>query len=322
MAVYTSIASGEAQSFVAQYDIGAYRSHEGIVKGVSNSNFHLFTNRGRYILTLFEPRRVNEADLPYFYDFAAHLAANGITCPQAIAARNGDMVGTLGGKPAAILEFLQGEDIAVEALTADHCAQAGMLAARMHQAAQDFTIARANSMGLRTWRALTDKIAAYAGTFRAGLRDDLYAELDFLEENWPRGLPQGNIHADMFPDNVFFQEDRLTAVIDFYFSCTDFYVFDLAITINAWCFSLDGTLFRRGHFDAFMKSYQARRPLVPEEKAALQIMARGSAFRTLVSRLEEYCEYDPATALMQPHDPAAYLARLGFHQENDIACYL
>lgn len=317
MAVYTSVTGAQVAGFLEAYDLGAYESHEGIAQGVTNSNFHLFTDKGRYILTLFEPRRTDYAQLPFCFAFANHLEAKGIRCPKALPDRKGNIIGELASRPAVILEFLEGRDVPKADLAPAHCAQAGALTAHMHCAARDFAQTRDNTMGVARWPALVEKARDYGD----GSYDELAAEMDWLHENWPRDLESGAVHADIFPDNVFFTDGKLSAVIDFYFSCTEFYAFDLAVTINAWCFEGEKT-FSPARFDAMMDSYRAVRPVPPEERAALQVLARGTAFRTLISRLEEYHAHDPENTLMTPHDPAEYLARLRFHQENDIAAFL
>ncbi len=321
MAVYTNVTSEELSVFLRGYDLGEYRSHEGISQGVSNSNFHVFTDKGRFILTLFEERRVNYDDLPFFFAFAAHLRERGIACPRALPDREGREINELAGRAAVILNFLEGKDIKPIDLTYEHCAQVGTLVANMHVASLDFDGQRENSMGVAQWGKLVAKAESYAEKFEPGLYGELVRELDYLTACWPQGLPQGTVHADIFPDNVFFQEGKLAAIIDFYFSCTDFYAYDLALTVNAWCFG-EGEMFAIDRFLSLMRSYQATRPLGDDERSALQILHRGAAFRILLSRLEEYFEYDPASSFVIPHDPGEYLKRWRYHQEHDVADFL
>lgn len=320
MAVYTPITPEQAAAFLTRYDLGAYAAHEGIVQGVSNSNFHLFTDRGRFILTLFEPRRVQAGDLPFFFSFANHLAEKGVACPAVFPDRDGNLFSELAGRPAAILEFMDGASVAMDALTPNHCAQAGTLSARMHLAAADFIPTRENTEGMERWGRMADLVQSYADDFEPGLTRILREELEFLQRSWPQDLQRGAVHADIFPDNVFFQDGTLCAVIDFYFSCTDAYAFDLSVTLNAWCFGR-GDAFDPARGRAFLGAYQAVRPLAEAEKGALRVLCRGSAFRTLLSRLEERHNHEDGT-LMQPHDPGAYLRRLRFHRENDVAAFL
>lgn len=317
MAVYTHITREELEAFLGAYDLGALVSFAGIEKGVSNSNYHVFTQKGRYILTLFEERRVRSADLPFFFAYAGHLKGKGIACPAPVADRGGNLSGRLAGRAACLLNFLDGEDIAVAGITPDHCAQVGALLARMHKAAEDFTPARENSIGITAWRGMVERTADQADGFEKGLRELLRAEIDFLEENWPRNLPSGAVHADVFPDNVFFSEGTLCAVIDFYFACTDFYAFDLAVAVNAWCFDAKAQ-FDAVRFDFMLRGYRSVRDLSAAEEAAFPVLCRGAVLRTLVSRLEEFFAHDPAKTLMTPHDPGDYLRRLRFHHANDM----
>lgn len=317
MAVYTHVSHEQLETFLKSYDLGKLVSHEGIEKGVSNTNYHVFTKKGRYILTLFEERRVKAADLPFFFAFADHLGEKGILCPQVIADRSGNTVGQINGRAACLLSFLQGHDLDKADITPDACAKMGRFLARMHVAADGFGLERPNSIGLEYWHKLTDKVLPFADECAPGLADMLKTELGFLEMQWPEDLPRGAVHADVFPDNVFWEHGHVHAVIDFYFACTDFYAFDLAICLNAWCFDADWS-FSSARYLAMIKAYEAVRPLNGKETQALRTLCRGAVFRTLISRLEEYFEHDPKTTLMAPHDPREYLAKLKFHQEEDI----
>lgn len=317
MAVYTKITEDELETFLAGYNLGNLESFEGIAQGVSNTNYHVFTEQGRYVLTIFEPRRVAEKDLPFFFAYSGFLADNRIECPQAIKSKNGDIIGTLQGQPATLINFLNGKDVAVKDLSAKHCIQMGTFLARMHKVSKGFDQSRKNSMGFDVFEGLFKKVESRADEFEAGLKGLLKEELKFLQTSWPENLPQGVVHADAFPDNVFFDNEKLSAIIDFYFSCTDFYAFDLAITMNAWCFD-ESSEFVPSRFSAFMASYLQERPLSESEKQAFHILCRGAVYRTLVSRLEEYFMYDPEKMEMTPHDPGAYLKRLKFHQQKDV----
>lgn len=319
MAVYTQISAQELSDFLGLYDLGALVSFEGIAQGVSNTNYHVFTEQGRYILTLFEERRVNEADLPFFFAFSDHLSRGGIHTPRALADRAGRNIGRLAGRPAVFLNFLEGKDILKAKLTPTHCGSFGAGLARMHLAAEGFSMIRKNSMGPDKWRILADKTAGAADGFKQGLRAIIADELAELLRAWPAhdgGVPVGTVHADAFPDNVFFIDGQMSAVIDFYFSCTDFYAYDLAISINAWCFRPDHT-FSLERYSAFIQAYQSLRPLNEAEALVLPLFCRGAALRILLSRLEEYLEHDPST-LMVPHDPGEYLTKLLFHKQEGL----
>ncbi|MCL4677257.1 MAG: homoserine kinase [Alphaproteobacteria bacterium] len=319
MAVYTHITAEQLSDFLGLYDLGTLVSFEGIAQGVSNTNYHVFTDRGRIILTIFEERRVNEADLPFFFAFSDHLSRAGIQTPRALPDRAGRNIGRLAGRPAVFLNFLEGKDIPKAQLTAAHCGSFGAGLARMHLAAEGFTITRKNSMGPDKWQTLANKTANGADGFHAGLRTIIAEELAELLAAWPGQdgrVPVGTVHADAFPDNVFFIDGEMSAVIDFYFSCTDFYAYDLAISINAWCFAPDHT-FSPERYRAFMQAYQSVRPLNALEAEFLPLFCRGAALRILLSRLEEYLEHDAST-LMVPHDPGEYLKKLLFHKRQGL----
>ena len=211
-------------------------SYKGIAEGVENSNFLLHTTRGYYFLTLYE-KRVASGDLPFFLGLMAHLAQHGITCPQPVLSRSGDALGKLAGRPAAIIDFLEG--VWPRKPNAAHCAAIGRALAQLHLRGRDFGMSRRNALSVDGWRPLFDQAAARADSVQIGLREFLATELDHLEAHWPRGLPEGIIHADLFPDNALFLGDRLSGLIDFYFACNDILAYDVAICLNAWCFEAD-----------------------------------------------------------------------------------
>ncbi len=309
MAVYTSITESELRGFLQGYDLGALKSFEGIQEGVENSNFKLVTDRGPYILTIFE-RRVREEDLPYFLGLSRHLSEKGISCPDPFPAKNGAIIGRLKAKPAAIISFLEGRPVWPPA--EDHCRQAGELVGQMQLAGQDFAHSRKNDLGLAGWHDLMAKTRDRADKIAPGLAAAIAKELDFLQRNWPQNLPKGAVHADLFHDNVFFKNAQLSGVIDFYFACDDFYAYDLAVTLNAWCFG-DETHFDRENAAAMINGYQTIRPFSVQEKSAFPVLCRGAAMRFLLTRL-----YDTLNrvdkALVTVKDPLAYLNRLKFHQ--------
>jgi homoserine kinase type II len=309
MAVYTDVAAEELEAFLAGYDIGDLLAYKGIAEGVENSNFLVHTGRGNFILTLYE-KRVAAADLPFFLGLMEHLASRGITCPQPVKNRQGDMLGRVAGKPAAIITFLDGMWIRRPA--ADHCGALGEALARLHRAGADFPGKRANSLSVEGWRPLYEAVAARCDSVRPGLSATLAAELTQLEAAWPRQLPQGVIHADLFPDNVFFLGDRLSGLIDFYFACTDALAYDLAICLNAWCFEPDHS-YNVTKGKSLLQSYGAVRALSPDERKALPLLARGAALRFLLTRLVDWFD-ERGAALVQRKDPLEYFRKLRFHQ--------
>ncbi len=298
MAVYTPLTAAQVEPFLAAYDLGTLARLEGIPQGVSNTNYHLWTDRGRYVLTLFEPRRMRAAEAPFFLDFMAHVGARGIPCPQPIPARDGSTLGELAGRPATILPFLPGKDIPNADLTPDHCAQAGALTARLHLAAEGFALRRPNPGGAATWAGCAAGIRDGLEAHRAGLAALGDEELLHIAQHWPADLPAGVVHADIFPNNVFFEGGRLTAIIDFYCAATDFFAYDLAMAVNAWCFE-EGPAQA-----AFMEAYEAVRPLSEAERAALPVLRRGAALRWAISRLEEWFarREGQVIALNDPHE--------------------
>lgn len=309
MAVYTEVADEELEAFLATYDIGELRACKGIAEGVENSNFLLHTTSGSYLLTLYE-KRVARNDLPFFLGLMNHLAAKGIHCPVPIRSRGGEMLGELAGRPAAIVSFLEG--LSVRRPQPKHCAQLGEGLARLHLAGRDFPLRRANALTVTGWRPLFEACGARADEVSSGLSAELAMELAFLEANWPRDLADGVIHADLFPDNVFFIGEKLSGLIDFYFACNDALAYDLAICLNAWCFEADGS-FNITKARALTQSYNAVRTLDAAELAALPLLARGSAMRFLLTRLYDWLNH-PEGALVKPKNPLEYLKRLRFHR--------
>src|SRR3954463_2429662 len=310
MAVYTDVSAEDLGRFLAGYDLGELLSYKGIAEGVENSNFLVHTGAGHYILTLYE-KRVAAGDVPFFLALMEHLASRGLTCPQPVKARNGNALGTLCGSPAAIVTFLDG--MWRRRPDAGHCAAVGEALARMHLAGADFAGTRRKALSVTGWRPLFEQAAPRADGVQHGMRATIETELDHLEKSWPRNLPQGVIHADLFPDNVFFLGDRLSGLIDFYFACTDTLAFDIAICLNAWCFEPDASYnVTKGR--NLLTSYIKTRPLSEAELDALPLLARGAAMRFLLTRLVDWLNV-PAGALVQPKNPLEYFRKLRFHQK-------
>ena len=309
MAVYTQINDDELIDFLARYELGRLLSCKGIAEGVENSNFYLHTSGGNYILTLYE-KRVHEEDLPFFLNLMGHLSQAGVACPLPVCDREGRALARLAGRPAAIVTFLDGYSLHLP--EPKHCAAVGEALAQLHRAAADFLMRRANTLSLAGWRALFAPYADRADEIEAGLAALISQELDFLARAWPQALPSGVVHADLFPDNVLFLDDRLSGLIDFYFACTDMLAYDLTICLNAWCFDADFS-FNAAKGRALLQGYRKIRPLTPAEIEALPVLARGAAMRFLLTRFVDALSV-PAGALVRPKDPREYLAKLKFHQ--------
>jgi homoserine kinase type II len=317
LAVHTDVTDDELKAFVADYDLGEVLSFQGIAEGVENSNFSVRTSRGSFILTLYE-KRVAAEDLPFFLTLMEHLAARGVSCPTPLKTRSGETLRTLKGRPAAMVTFLEG--LWPRRLTVTHCLQVGRALAELHRAGADFPMRRANALSVAGWAPLVEATRAEADTIRPGLAAALDAEYRHLAGHWPGGLPTGVIHADLFPDNVFFLGDRLSGLIDFYFACTDALSYDLAVCLNAWCFEADRSL-NVTKARALFQGYEAVRRLEPAERQALPLLARGSALRFLLTRLYDWLNHVPDAFVIRK-DPLEYWARLRFHQSvTESAAY-
>ena len=309
MAVYTDVSDEELEDFIGSYDIGALTSFKGIAEGVENSNYLVHTGTGPFILTLYE-KRVRPKDLPYFLGLMEHLAARGISCPLPVRDREGNALKTLAGRPAALISFLEGLWVRRPGL--EHCAGLGQALGRFHLGGLDFPMSRGNDLSLPGWRALYGDVSESADGVIPGLKDVIAGELQYLEANWASDLPKGVIHADLFPDNVFFLDDKVSGLIDFYFACNDMLAYDVAVCLNAWCFEPDAS-FNVSKARVLLQAYERERPLTEAELAALPLLARGAALRFLLTRTYDWLNTD-ANALVKTKDPNEYLRKLRFHQ--------
>jgi homoserine kinase type II len=309
MAVYTDVTAEDLGRFLSSYNVGELLAYKGIAEGVENSNFLVHTATGNFILTLYE-KRVAEGDLPFFLGLMEHLAGRGITCPQPVKNKQGGVLGKIAGRPAAIVTFLDG--LWIRRPHPGHCAAVGEALAHLHLAGADFKLKRANALSIESWRPLYEHAKPRGDSVRPGLCAEIAKELDALEKAWPRQLPQGVIHADLFPDNVFFLGDKLSGVIDFYFACTDTLFYDVAVCLNAWCFEADHSYnVTKGR--ALLNAYNKVRALSAAERSALPVLARGAAMRFLLTRLVDWLAV-PDGALVRPKDPLEYYRKLRFHQ--------
>jgi homoserine kinase type II len=308
MAVYTDLGFEELQSLLADYAIGTPLVFKGIAEGVENSNFYLQTDRGAFIVTLYE-KRVKRDDLPFFLGLMEHLAQRGISCPQPVRSRDGAHSFILKGRSGAILTFLNG--VSLRRPQTAHCAAAGRALADLHRAGSDFELRRANALGPEGWSELAQSTRARADAVERDLGALIANTLAGLKAHWPRNLPSGVIHADLFPDNVLFMQEKVSGLIDFYFACDDMYAYDLAVMLNSWCFEPDGA-YNITKGKALISAYQAGRALTGEEQTALPFLMQGAALRFLLTRLYDWLNPDP-NALVRPKDPREYAKRLRFH---------
>jgi homoserine kinase type II len=309
MAVYTDVSFEDLERLLRAYDIGMPLSFKGIAEGVENSNFYLQTDRGAFILTLYE-KRVSPGDLPFYLGLMEHLARRGIVCPLPVPTKDGALSTALNGRSCAIVTFLTG--LSVRRPTAAHCANAGATLARLHQAGEGFALTRANALGPAGWKPLAEACNDHADGVEEGLAALIREQLAVLTAGWP-ALPSGVIHADLFPDNVLFMREEVSGVIDFYFACNDMFAYDLAVMLNSWCFETDGS-YNLTKGMALIQGYRGARPLSDEEIAAMPLLMRGAALRFLLTRLFDLVNHDP-NALVSPKDPKEYSKKLRFHMK-------
>jgi homoserine kinase type II len=309
MAVYTEVSDDELETFLEAYDLGELVSYKGIAEGVENSNYLMIAERGTFILTLYE-KRVKAEDLPFFLGLMEHLAQRGVACPTPIHGRDGVVLRQLCGRPAALTSFLAG--VWPRRILPHHCQALGGALAAMHRAGADYERRRPNALSIDGWPALYEACKARADEVQPNLSAELGKELAALMAAWPRDLPAGVIHADLFPDNVFFHGAQLSGLIDFYFACNDFLAYDLAVCLNAWCFEPDLS-FNITKARLMISAYRRERPLLESEVKALPILARGSALRFLLTRLYDWLNQVDG-ALVKPKDPLEYVRKLRFHR--------
>ena len=318
MAVYTHLTKADISEFLAQYDIGVLENSKGIAEGVSNTNYLIETAEAKYILTLFEKRFTLE-DLPYFVALMGWWHGCGIVCPQPLPMKDGRVLSALKERPALLVSFLDGEG--VTKITLDHIAQLGTLVAKMHVTGMEFPHRRANGLSVTGWEQILDATADRLDEIAPGLRKIISEEYNYLSEHWPQELPSGPVHADLFPDNVFFNKTfgkrpTLSGVIDFYFSCHDFWAYDLAVCVNAWCFDERHRLVPE-RVQMLMHYYNDQRSMTPEEDAAFPLLLRGAALRFLLTRAQDWLFPEPG-AEVTAKDPLEYLAKLQFFQSHTL----
>ncbi|MEL6359600.1 MAG: homoserine kinase [Pseudomonadota bacterium] len=317
MAVYTHVEKNALVAFLKQYNIGTLTDFRGIQQGVENTNYHLHTSHGRFILTLFE-RRTDKSDLPFFMEAMAHFNAKGIAAPEPIKNRHGETIGPLADRPAVIISFLDGNPNMIP--DAQACRMMGEMVAELHIAANGFERTRPNPLSFHGWQELAEACAEKGDVYRPGLNDIIADELSLLAQSRldtdhvtnDFALPRGLVHTDLFPDNVFFKGVQISGIIDYYFACTDFFAYDLAVTLNAWCFQ-NG--WQHQNAQALIEGYQSKRPLNVEEETALPLFLRGAALRFLLTRLYDWIHQIDG-AVVKVKDPLDYLETLTYHRTN------
>lgn len=318
MAVYTQLTNEQIAEHLEQcYAVGLLDFAVGIAQGVENTNYLVVVKspaglEEKYILTLYE-KRVNVHDLPFFLDLLEHVSARGVACPKPVTRLDGTLFGELMGKQASLVSFLHGKSRTI--IRNPHAASVGNALGQLHRATEGFEGTRGNALSLDGWQKLYTKISGRLDEIQGGLEDLVKAELDYAAQHFQKNtaLPRGIIHADLFPDNVFFEGDDVSGVIDFYFACSDALAYDVAITLNAWCFEQRGE-FSPTRSKLLLAGYHKQRAFLPAEIAAFPALLRGAALRFLLTRAHDWLHRDPH-ALVRPHDPLEYAAKLRFHQQ-------
>ncbi len=317
MAVFTKLKNTELEEFINEYDIGKINSYEEILEGIENSNFRITCDKKNYILTIFE-KRVKENDLPFFIDLKSFLNSNNFLCPKPIKDKQGKVINIIKSKKAVIISFLEGKKIDVA--TNNECRKIGKITADMHSLTSNFKHKRENSLGLKEWKEIFNKCKKINNKQFDVIFNILENELLFLEKNWPSNLPSGIIHADLFRDNVFFNGGNISGIIDFYFSCFDFLIYDIAIIINDWCFDLNKKSINLDLFNSVISGYNSERKIIQAEIDSFNLLCRAAAVRILVTRLHDYL-FHPEGAVVVKKDPFEYYYILEWHQKNTLEIY-
>ncbi len=311
MAVFTKLTKDEIETYLKDYSIGKLLSYEGILEGIENTNYKITTSNNNYILTIFE-KRVNPKELPFFMSLQRDLVTHGFDCPLPIENNNGLIINKIKGKYGVIISFLDGKQI--QSILPIHCREVGSMIARFTNITKSSKLKRNNSLNIETWLNIFEKCKESNDKSYYKYFEILEKELFFLKKNWPTNLPKAIIHADLFKDNIFFIEDKISGVIDFYFSCEDFIAYELALAINAWCFD-SKTGFKSKNYSSLIIGFKEHASLNINEMKALNVLLRGAAVRILVTRLHDMI-YHPKDALVIPKDPKEYLKILEWHQKN------
>ena len=315
MAVYTKISNEDLENFLSNYRIGKLKSFQGIVEGIENTIYLLLTSSGKYILTLYE-KRVREEDLPFFMNLLSSLSDQKFKCPIPIKDHKGIYINRIKGKNASLVSYIEGKS--KKNLTALDCKDIGKMTANIHLLGKKIK-AKPNQVSINYWKNAFNKVKNECDSIKKGLANDINISLNSLEKKWPKNLPRGIIHADIFPDNILFFSGKVSGIIDFYFSCNDFFAYDIAICLNSLCFENQST-FNVTKAKNFIKGYNSVRELNQKEKDCLPILARGAAMRFLITRVYDYLKQTNLDgAIFRTKDPIEYLKRLEFH--NNVKSY-
>ena len=307
MAVYTKLSKNEMEGFFSKYNLGKLINYKGIEEGIENTNYFIKTEKGQFILTLYE-KRVEEKDLPFFIGLMKNLYDKKFPSPEPVINKNGNYISEINGKKAAIVSFLTGS-------AKKNLNEVGLYTGKLHLITKDLSGKRENKLSINSWRKIYNKVRNDCAKIHPNLIKVIEKNLELIENQWPKKLPSGIIHADLFPDNIFFNNGKLTGIIDYYFSCNDFYAFEIAICLNALCFEgkNENLSFNVTKAKKFIDGYSSVRKLSDEEKKSLKILCQGAAIRFLLTRVFDYLNLTEG-ALVKIKDPLEYLKRLEFHE--------
>ena len=314
MAVFTKLSKTEIEKYLGLYDIGNLDHHSEIIEGIENTNYKIICNGTPYILTIFE-KRVNEDDLPFFINLKLYLNQNNFKCPRPIQNRNGEIINSIKNKKAVIISFIEGNKI--DKPNINECNEIGKMLGNLHNLTINFNESRQNSLDIKEWKNLLSKCTKNEDKQFDVILKEVENEIDFLESVWPKNIPSGVVHADLFKDNIFFKDEKITGVIDFYFSCYHFFLYDISIVINDWCFDKDGEIFNYEYYKAILNGYKKYKKLTQQEINSFNIILRSAAVRILVTRLHDYI-FHPKDAIVLKKDPYQYYNILKWHQSNNI----
>ena len=308
MAVYTKLEHQEVRQFLEQYNINNFKDYKGITEGVENTNYLIKTSEQDYILTIYE-KRVDENDLPFFIKLLSYLSENKFPCPKPIANKNNEKINRIKNKNAALVTFINGQS--KNKITSEECFEIGKITAQLHEITKKFDINRKNNLSIENWESIFEKTIKQKIDLDESIIKKTKNYLNFLKDKWPKNLPQGIIHGDLFPDNIFFTNNKVSGIIDFYFACNDFFAYEIAICINSLCFDNNFT-FNMTKAKNLIDGYTSIRTLSEDEKKYLPILSMGAAMRFFLTRLYDFYHTDNK-ADVKIKDPFEYLKKIEFH---------
>ena len=317
MAVYTKINNKDISSLSKKFNLGKIIKFQGIKQGIENTNYLLKTNNKKYILTIFE-KRVQKKDLPFFMKLMDKFNQQKINCPKPLKDKNDKYLTLIKNKAACIVTFLKGKD--KKNLNNKNCYDVGKNIGTLHKASNKIKLYRKNSMSINNLDSLLKSIKFKYKTIAPNLESVLKINLEEIKKKWPKNIPKGIIHGDLFIDNIFFNKNKFAGFIDFYFSCNDYFMYEIAIGINALCFDNKKNKFilNNQKVKSLIKGYQSVKKISLKEKNALNILCRGAALRYLLTRIYDYFN-TPKTALINIKDPKEYFQKLIIH--NNLNSY-